>query len=72
MISSRDSKEKYDKGENVQLVGQSSSTPFMNVWEEHNKRVTFDMMDHLDQKMDMLTVMMGKLVTEDDGQKQTI
>ena len=51
-----------------QLAGQSSSTPFMNIWEEHNKRVTFNMMEGLEQTINKLTVMMGKLVTEDDRQ----
>ena len=51
-----------------QLVGQSSPTPFMNIQEEHNKRVTFDMTDGLEQKIDKLTVMMGKLVTKDNRQ----
>ena len=51
-------KEKIDR----QLVGQSSSTPFMNIQEGHNKRVTFDTRDSIEQKIDKLTVMMGKLV----------
>ena len=57
-------KEKIDK----QLAGQTSSTPFMSVRDRLSKRVTFNAMDNLDQKIDRLTVMMGKLVTEDKGQ----
>ena len=57
-------KEKIDK----QLAGQTSSTPFMSVRDGLNKRVTFNTMDDLEQKIDRLTVMMGKLVTEDEGQ----
>ena len=57
-------KEKTDR----QLMGQSSSTPFINIQGDHDKRVTFDMTDHLEQKIDKLVVMMGKLVTKDDGQ----
>ena len=56
-------KEKIDK----QLVGQTSSTPFMSVRDGQIKRVTFDTADNLEQKIDRLTVMMGKLVTEDEG-----
>ena len=56
-------KEKIDK----QLVGQTSSTPFMSVTDSQSKRVTFDTVDDLGQKIDRLTVMMGKLVTEDEG-----
>ena len=52
--------EKIDR----QLAGWSSSTPLMNIWEEHNKRVTFDTMDGLEQKIDKLLVMMGRLVTK--------
>ena len=56
-------KEKIDK----QLVGQSSSTPFMNLRDSHCKKVSFNMKDDLEQKIDKLMVMMDKLVTEDDG-----
>ena len=42
----------------------------MNIQEEHKKRVTFDMTDGLEQKIDKLTVMMGKLVTKDNGQNR--
>ena len=53
-------KEKIDR----QLAGQSSFTPFLNIQEECNKRVTFDMTDGLEQEIDKPTVMMGKLVTK--------
>ena len=56
-------KEKIDK----QLVGQTSSTPFRSVRDSQNKRVTINTADNLEQKIDRLTVMMGKLVTEDEG-----
>ena len=56
-------KEKIDK----QLAGQSSSTPFMNIRDSQGKKVSFNMQDDLEQKIDKLTVMMEKLVTEDDG-----
>ena len=49
------------------MAGQTSSTPFMSVRDRLNKRVTFNAMDDLEQKIDRLTVMMGKLVTEDEG-----
>ena len=42
----------------------------MNIREEHNKRVTYDMMDGLEQKIDKLMVMIGKLVTKDKGQNR--
>ena len=59
-------KEKIDR----QLAGQNSLTPFMNMRDNPNKRVTFDMTDNTEQKVDKLTVMMGKLVTEDEGQSK--
>ena len=56
-------KEKIDK----QLVGQTSSTPFMSIRYSQSNRVSFNTPDNLEQKIDRLTVMMGKLVTEDEG-----
>ena len=59
-------KEKIDR----QLAGQTSSTPFMNIRDSFNKRVTFDMADSMEQTIDKLMVVMGKLVTEDKGQNK--
>ena len=56
------------KEKNRQLVGQNSLTPFMNMRDNSNKRITFNTMDDIEQKLDKLTAMMGKLVTEDEGQ----
>ena len=53
-----------------QLAGQSSSTLFISRKEGFDKKVTFDMMDGIEQKIDKLTVMMGKLVMEDEGQNR--
>ena len=44
----------------------------MNIQEEHNKRVTFDMTDSLEQKIDKLMAMIGKLVTKDEGQNRQL
>ena len=59
-------KEKIDR----QLAGQTSLTPFMKIKEGYSKKVTFDIMDGIEQKIDILIVMMGKLVTEDEGQNR--
>ena len=59
-------KEKIDR----QLVGQTSLTPFMNLTEGYSKKVTFNTLDSIEQKIDKLMVMMGKLVTEDEGQNR--
>ena len=53
-----------------QLGGQTSSTSFMSVKDRLSNRVTFNPADDLEQKIDRLTVMMGKLVTEDEGQSK--
>ena len=60
-------KEKIDR----QLAGQSFSTPFMNIKDRYiSKKVTFDMQDGLEEKIDRLTSMMSKLTTQDDSQNK--
>ena len=59
-------KQKIDR----QLAGQTSSTLFMNKKEGFGKKVTFNTMASIEQKIDKLTVMMGKLVMEDEGQNR--
>ena len=39
----------------------------MSIKDSYNKRVTSDMQDGLEDKIDRLTVMMGKLTTTDNG-----
>ena len=51
-----------------QLAGQTSTTPFMNIRDGFNKRVPFNMTDSMEQKIDKLMVMIGRLVTKDGGQ----
>ena len=56
-------KEKIDR----QLVGQSSSAPFMKIQDGYNSRkkvVTFDTEDRLDDKLDKITSMMSKLTPQ--------
>ena len=53
-----------------QLTGQTSSTPVMSIRDGLNKRVTFDSTDDIEWTIDKLMVMMGKLVTEDEGQNK--
>ena len=59
-------KEKIDR----QLAGQTSLTPFMSIKEGFGKKITFHMTDSTEQKIDKLTVMMSKLVVEDEGQNR--
>ena len=42
----------------------------MSIRENCSKRVTFDMTDNIEQKIDQLMSMMGKLVMEDKGQNK--
>ena len=42
----------------------------MNIKEGFKKKVTFDMTDGIEQKIDKRMVMMGKLVMEDEGQNR--
>ena len=58
------------EGKDRQLAGQTSLTPFMNTNDGFGK-VTFDTMHSIEQKIDKLTVMMGKLVMEDKGQNRS-
>ena len=56
-------KEKLDR----QWTGQSSSTPFMSIRDDHQRRVSFDMKEELGNKIDKLAVMIGKLATRNSG-----
>ena len=59
-------KEKIDR----QLAGQTSSTLFMSIRDGYNKWITFDATEGIEQKIDKLMTMMGKLVTEDEEQNK--
>ena len=56
-------KEKLDR----QLTGQSSSIPFMNIRDGHNRKVSFYTREELSDKTDKIVVMIGKLATRDSG-----
>ena len=56
-------KEKLDR----QLTRQTLSTPFMTIRDGHNRKVSFDAKTGLGDKIDKLTVMIGKLATRDSG-----
>ena len=50
---------------------QSSSIPFMTIKDRyHSKKVSFDMQDSIDDKIDKLTSMMSKLTAQDDNQNK--
>ena len=53
-------KEKLDK----QLTGQTSTSPFMNVRDGTERRVSFNTRDELGDKKDKLTVVMSRLAAK--------
>ena len=59
-------KEKLDK----QLTGQSSVSPFMNVRDGTERKVSFNTRDELGDKIDKLTVVMSRLVAKDIHEKR--
>ena len=59
-------KEKLEK----QLIGQSSTSPFMNIRDETERKVSFNVRDVLGDKIDKLTVMIGRLAAKDSNEKR--
>ena len=59
-------KEKLDK----QLTGQTSTSPFMNIRDETERKVSFNVRDELGDKIDKLTVRMGRLAAKDSNEKR--
>ena len=59
-------KEKLDR----QLTGQTSTSPFMSIREEIDKRVSFNARDELGDKIDKLTMVMSKLAATDNHEKR--
>ena len=59
-------KEKLDK----QLTGQTSTSPFMNIRDGTERKVLFSARDELGDKIDKLTVMMGRLAAKDSNDKR--
>ena len=58
-------KEKLDK----QLAGETSTSPFMNIRDGTEMKVSFNARDELGDKIDKLTVMMSRLVAKDSYEK---
>ena len=59
-------KEKLDK----QLTGQTSTSPFMNIRDGTERKVSFNARDELGDKIDKLTVMMSRLAAKDSNEKR--
>ena len=59
-------KEKLDR----QLTGQSSTSPFLNIRDGNDRRVSFNARDELGDKIDKLTAMMSKLVAKESHKRK--
>ena len=60
-------KEKLDK----QLTGQNSASPFMNIRDGTERKVSFNTRDELEDKIDKLTVVMSRLAAKDSHEKRS-
>ena len=69
--SSKNSKENIDQRKfDKQLMGQTSTSPFMSIREGANRKVSFVTRDELADKIDKLTVMLGRLAAKDNSKKK--
>ena len=59
-------KEKLD----IQLTGQISTSPSMSIRKVAKRKVLFDTRDELGDKIDKLTVMLGRLAVKDNSEKR--
>ena len=59
-------KEKLDK----QLTGQTSTSPFISIRNGTKRKVSFNTKDELGDKIDILTVMMGRLAARESNDKR--
>ena len=59
-------KERLDK----QLTGQSSASPFMNIRDGTERKVSFNTRDKLGDKIDKLTAVMSRLEAKDNHEKR--
>ena len=59
-------KEKLDK----QLTGQTSTIPFMSIRDGTERKVSFNTSNELGDKIDKLTVMMGRLAAKDSNDRK--
>ena len=59
-------KEKLDK----QLTGQTSASPFLNIRQGTERKVSFNARDELGDKIDKLTAVMSRLAARDTSKKR--
>ena len=53
-----------------QLIGQDSASPFISIREGASRKVSFDTRDELGDKINKLTVMLGRLAAKDNNEKR--
>ena len=53
-----------------QLSGQTSPSPLMSIRKGVNRKVSFDTRDELGDKIDKLTVKLGRLAAKDNNKKR--
>ena len=69
--SSRDGKKNIDQKKlDKQLTGQTSTSPFMSIREGTNRKVSIETRDKLQDRIDKLTVMLGRLAAKDNHEKR--
>ena len=51
-------------------MGQTSTSPFMNIRDETEREVSFNARDELGDKIDKLTVMINRLAVKDSNNKR--
>ena len=51
-------------------MGHTSTSPFMSIRDETHREVSFNTIDELGDKIDKLTVMLGRLAAKDDNDER--
>ena len=52
------------------MTGQTPTSPFTSIWDGTERKVSFNARDELGDKIDKLTVMMGRLAAKDSNDKR--
>ena len=53
-----------------QLAGQTSTSSFMNIRDGTERKISLNARDELGDKIDKLTIMMGRLAAKDSNEKR--
>ena len=63
-------KKNFDEGKDRQTFSRTDFFNSMNIKEGFGKKVAFNTTDVIEQKIDKLKILMGKLMIEDKGQNR--